>query len=1094
MRRSLIMDEKFVIGQYVRCPVEIINEEEDNENPRIFILAQITKVDDLSEEVSVKWYDLMSSRQYFTYRWHEIYSWRKVHRCLAARDAWIETEDGPGKIIVQDDCAESKCFFQYYVRLQNGKVKKYRERELKIDYSMLNYSPLNQLREYEFQNPTWYAQRRNVSRVMNTIDNMMYGFQILSGCRVFLMPHQITAVSRMLETEPIRYILADEVGLGKTIEACSIVKILCAENIGIKIAYVVPMALANQWRTELKYKFSIMAMIHRRGEKIESHCIIPMEEVAFQSDVLNYPWDALIIDEAHRLLSSEETEEKQYQSVLKLSKKIKNVLLLSATPIQSRKLEYFRLLQLLDPEHYFRISMDAFSSLVDKQNDIRDSVNSIVCSLERSGFENSKVRIGKNLNLLDKILKDDTFSTLVKQINFDHPEIGEKNTRRAIGYVSENYRIERKIIRNRRCNLKLDKPLAKRVLMVDSDKLSVGRYLPKSAEDGYDEYNVYNNLLEWLVAYPIQDYRQVKEIAQPLLGGMFSSPWALEEELRRLSVSDEMLLRRVNTWKLQAEAEINQIDYFLDEDPEKISGRLLRAVDYIEQEIPEDDKIVVFTSFLETLKHFFIMLDKRGHSVVKFHQGMDDQDLEDSVYEFQNNTSCQIILCDATGGEGRNFQNADWVIHLDLPWTANAIEQRIGRLDRLGREENHLEVRSVVFYTEGTIEAQLFRIWNKGMNLFAESLSGLEIITGELNQMISKALLEDFSIGLELALPQIIEMTLDARDQLEEESLYDLVSTTYRSLARGIEDMLRGYELEGGNLFQEAMLSWSNQAGLRPMCHELVTFDESGFSKRAATKSMLVPPRWSLYKNSSIVLREHKILGTFDRDVAIKREDLLFYAPGDPVFDAIISNAMNCARGRCCAFQVKAAFSFDGFVFTYNILPDIANLLKQNGSLRLLAQFRMYVPHSQMVISVPARNSGIPTQEQWESLFSDRHIIANDATNFGERNAKKGKIPLVEQFKSITPEWDAFVSTAEQNALNIANKKLEGVIDIKEIKEVISRIMKGYEAEYLYLGKNTANLAFVRDEYNKVLFALQHPTLQLDSVCYVKVTPEEVKA
>lgn len=83
--------------------------------------------------------------------------------------------------------------------------------------------------------------------------------------------------------------------------------------------------------------------------------------------------------------------------------------------------------------------------------------------------------------MLDKILKDDTFSTLVKQINFDHPEIEKKY--RKTGYVSENYRIER-IIRNRRCQSYVNVAYwQKRVLMVDSDKLSVGRYLPKSAED-----------------------------------------------------------------------------------------------------------------------------------------------------------------------------------------------------------------------------------------------------------------------------------------------------------------------------------------------------------------------------------------------------------------------------------------------------------------------------------------------------------------------------------------------------------------------------------------------------------------------------------
>ena len=117
-----------------------------------------------------------------------------------------------------------------------------------------------------------------------------------------------------------------------------------------------------------------------------------------------------------------------------------------------------------------------------------------------------------------------------------------------------------------------------------------------------------------------------------------------------------------------------------------IKGRLLKAIDYIEQETDLLDdpsaKIVVFTSFTETLHHFIKLAHNRwgdGFSVA-FCKGMSRTELEDSVYEFQNNNNCRILVCDEMGGEGRNFQNADMIIHLDLPWSANTLEQRIGRL------------------------------------------------------------------------------------------------------------------------------------------------------------------------------------------------------------------------------------------------------------------------------------------------------------------------------------------------------------------------------------------------------------------------------
>ena len=111
-------------------------------------------------------------------------------------------------------------------------------------------------------------------------------------------------------------------------------------------------------------------------------------------------------------------------------------------------------------------------------------------------------------------------------------------------------------------------------------------------------------------------------------------------------------------------------DVSLDEDPDLIKGRLLRAIDYIEQETDTysspDSKIVVFTAHTATLHEFVNLLSarmqQRDLQVVAFSADMDREDLDDSVYQFQNNQACRVIVCDETGGEGRNFQNADYIV------------------------------------------------------------------------------------------------------------------------------------------------------------------------------------------------------------------------------------------------------------------------------------------------------------------------------------------------------------------------------------------------------------------------------------------------
>lgn len=93
------------------------------------------------------------------------------------------------------------------------------------------------------------------------MNNATYGFRVLAGCRAFLLPHQISTVARCFETMPVRYMLADEVGLGKTVEACSILKILANEKKDLGVLIIVPGALASQWKNELHYKYSLDASV-----------------------------------------------------------------------------------------------------------------------------------------------------------------------------------------------------------------------------------------------------------------------------------------------------------------------------------------------------------------------------------------------------------------------------------------------------------------------------------------------------------------------------------------------------------------------------------------------------------------------------------------------------------------------------------------------------------------------------------------------------------------------------------------------------------------------------------------------------------------
>lgn len=1067
------------IGQYVRCPV--VREENDELFPRTFALGQIREINNLSGEVSVTFHDLLDRARFYDDIFQKkTFPFEKVQPCKAAIDAPVRTPDGRGKILARKHDPKSS-LWEYYILLQNGEVFPYLENSLEIDSSAADFWPIEQMKQYEFQKPTWYANRIHVSRDVHKISNSVYGFKELAGCRVFLMEHQLTTIVRALESRPVRYMLADEVGLGKTIEAASIIKILSSEKRHLRVLYIVPGALVHQWANELKYKFGISASIGDAKAAYSSHLIMALEDLYITSEALKENWDFLLVDETHRLLAQED----KYEIILRLSKNIENVLFLSATPIQDRKEEYFRLLTLLSPGHYCRLTIDDFKLIIKKQKKIQHSVNALMRYMNE--YNERRDQICEKLDNLAEELNDGHLSKMVSGISSDGGSNGEKSAELAISYIAENYRVERNVIRNRRNSV--HETFAIRKLFEEA-------YEVKNSDDCYSERNVYLALLDYLSWKISEDEIKTKDVFL-LLQAMFSSPWALYDTVERLGIEEDDLIDQINLWVKQADNELNNADYFLNDAPDEIKSRILHVVEFIEDNVTTTDssngKVVIFSEFPQTLWKLGEVLEKRHIESVLFTANMQQSELEDSVYKFQKDKSsdCLVILCDETGGEGRNFQNADWIIHVDLPWNANAIEQRIGRLDRLGRDQDHLEVKSVVFYGRDTIESQLFRIWNEGLDLFQQSISGLEIITAELNEKIADAIRDDVYNGLENAVPEIKELTDDVRDTVEDEQLYDSASIIYKPTSDAVRNMLGAFTGEDDGTFKSSMLGWARQVGLKSEKNEsgILQFSASMFNKRAAVESFYMPPDWEKYRNTPINRREGKILGTFDRSLAIKREDLIFYAPGDPVFDSIISNAINSERGRCTAFRSFAPFNYCGFAFIYNVEPETSYLYDRHIPRQILSQFRIYLPIEQITVYVPFPGSdNISDEELTRYIFKKKNIFS--AEYIGRRSRGNDGFSPLEAFIEKNPkdEWEDNVEGAKSKALKKARIKVDELLDKDSAQKEIERIVNGYESEYIFLGKDTETLNKIKEQYKAVYDAISRPKLSLDSIALMFLT------
>ena len=1069
-----------LLGCYYRCPIVI--EPGDSEHPRFFVLAQVVEYNEIADAVRVVMHDLLGSKEYYSDIFkHDVFHANSINRCEGIPGGIVRGSWGKGIIIKRASSPYSEDQpYWYWIKLPGGKTIKRCETEIEIEYSQMNYAPEKQLKTYEFQHPTWFINHFKVSRNRHLVNNATYGFRVLAGCRAYLLPHQISTVARCFETMPIRYMLADEVGLGKTVEACSIMSILASENNHLRVLIIVPAALVSQWKNELHYKYGMSAQINSANEQI---CILPMEDLEKSQLILERNWDMCIVDETHRLL----TNDSWYTRIKSLSRKAEHVLLLSATPIQDRNEEYRRLLVLLNPEQYEAMSSDRFAWLVAKQKRIQKTVNQQLGRLDK--YEEYRDIIFEKLVEIATTLEDKALDSLVQAIDTSSTDHGLSMVKQTLAYICEFYRIERRVVRNRR--QLITETMAKRTLAPIS-------YKPLTLNDDYNEVGAIENTLSYLSENSDDTEEYVVHTAIPLLSALFSSPWAFKAALIELKINDGTLLDNADEWIKQAESEHQLVNVALDEDPDLIKGRLMLAMDYIDQECNivnnEQCKIVVFTAHNATLNAFLKLFNSRyeeaGIKAVAFGKHLNRDELEDSVYLFQNDPACRVIVCDETGGEGRNFQNASIVLHLDLPWNANALEQRIGRLDRLGRDPE-MDVLSVVLYSEGTVEEQLFHIWKDGMKLFEQSLSGLEIITGELNNLIVDALMDDYYTGLANAFEDILDQADEMRESVEDEQDFDLGATLYRPLSQGIDNVLSMYSADDDNLFATAMMGWGSQAGLhpeKPTASGLIEFRESTFSVNAAKQSLFIPPDWNRYSSTSIMLREGKILGSFNRKTAAMREDILFFAPGDVVYDSIISNAVGCSRGRCSAIRTNGPFIYDGLIYIFNVEPAIDGLLEAGMGLETLAQFRMYLPLHQIVIPIALtpKSREVPSKDVINLLMS---TPSRAAEHLGKRSAPRSMLSPLEAFITQTPpsQWEPLIKKCTASAFQRAYKILNEEADYASAEKEMQRVLNGFRAECVYFDRDESVVKEKERVFNATLDALRSASLVLDAACFFRV-------
>ncbi|MHC0035938.1 DEAD/DEAH box helicase [Pseudoneobacillus sp. C159] len=447
------------------------------------------------------------------------------------------------------------------------------------------------------------------------------------------LPHQLEVATQVIENMNGKAILADEVGLGKTIEAGLILKEYMIRGLVKKVLILVPASLVTQWAFELNTKFFIPAVTQRKSYVWEQADVVvssidtakrnPHRDIIFKQD-----YDLIIIDEAHKLKNN---KTKNYEFVQSLKKKF--CLLLTATPIQNRIEEIFNLVSLLKPGHLGNAT----------------------------AFYEKYKRDSRSLN------DDEHLKAIVNKV----------------------------MIRNRRSDTGIEWTKRK----VETIPIE----FTKEERELYEAVTQMRNEGDWLTSSQFSVMTLQREAC--------SSREAVFYTLKN------MLQRKENPTK-QFEEQICRLIKMVE--AVTTNSKANQALKLI-QEI--NDKVIIFTEYRATQLYLQWFLKQHGISSVPFRGGF-KRGKKDWMRElFQKNV--QVLIATEAGGEGINLQFCNHIINFDLPWNPMRLEQRIGRIHRLGQEK---DVKIYNFATKNTVEEHILKLLYEKIELFEKVIGDLDDI------------------------------------------------------------------------------------------------------------------------------------------------------------------------------------------------------------------------------------------------------------------------------------------------------------------------------------------------------------------------------
>ncbi|HEX7056644.1 MAG TPA: SNF2-related protein [Bacilli bacterium] len=491
------------------------------------------------------------------------------------------------------------------------------------------------------------------------------------------LPHQLDTAKQVLTKMRGRAILADEVGLGKTIEAGLILKEYLIRGLVKKALILVPASLVLQWVRELGQKFGIAAVAQKKTYMwTQSDIVVASMDTAKRSPhkeiIHGLEYDMLIIDEAHKLKNKNTTNYRFVEGIRK-----KYCLLLTATPVQNDMDELFNLITVLKPGQLG--GKDKF----------------------QADFVHDK-RIPKN----ERLLRGELAKVMIRNNRSD-----------------SNIAFTRRFVKN-----------IALVLSAEERHLydSVTRFVKERYEDSGRDFSSVLSLVTLQ-----REVCSSRDAVFLTLVNLFKK-------------TPEQSPMRARIWEL-----VNAIKAI------KANTKSAKALELVQE---SEEKTIVFTEYRATQEHLLQFFREHNIISVPYRGGMNRGKKDWMMDLFRNRA--RVLVATEAGGEGINLQFCRRIINYDLPWNPMRVEQRIGRVHRLGQTED------VLIYnlcTVGTIEEHILRLLHEKINMFEMVIGGLD------------AILERFEQGDSLEM-RLTKLLLEAKSDEEIRARIDEIGGDWAAL------------------------------------------------------------------------------------------------------------------------------------------------------------------------------------------------------------------------------------------------------------------------------------------------------------------------